>query len=141
MASERTATIEDFINSAPSNSISYDITSFLQKLTHITMVSYNVFNDYIDELLELSVTVTLSDQEFNRYQFRPKLLAYDIYGSTEVYFLIMILNNICNVKEFNFRSVKMLRVEDLEKVVSSIYNAEKYRLELNRTRIEESKGL
>lgn len=137
MASETTSTIQDFINSAPSNSITYESTSFLEKFTTLTLVSYNIFNDYIEEMLDLSVSVTLSDEEYNRYMFRPKLLAYDVYGSTEVYFLIMLLNNICNVKEFNFKKVKMLRVEDLEKVISAVYNSEKYRLDLNRSKIEE----
>ena len=134
---ETTTTIQDFINSAPSNSITCESTSFLEKFTSLIMVSYNIFNDYIDEMLDLCVTVTLSDQEYNKYIYRPKLLAYDVYGSTEVYFIIMILNNICNVKEFNFKKVKMLRVEDLEKVISAVYNSEKYRLDINRTKIEE----
>lgn len=137
MASETTSTIQEFINSAPSNSITYESTSFLEKFSTLTLVSYNIFNDYLDEMLELSVSVTLSDEEYNRYVYRPKLLAYDVYGSTEIYFLILMLNNICNVKEFNFRKVKMLRVEDLEKVISSVYNSEKYRLDLNRSKIEE----
>lgn len=137
MASETTSTIQEFISSAPSNSITYENTSFLEKFSTLTLVSYNIFNDYLDEMLELSVSVTLSDEEYNRYVYRPKLLAYDVYGSTEVYFLILMLNNICNVKEFNFRKVKMLRVEDLEKVISSVYNSEKYRLDLNRSKIEE----
>lgn len=137
MASETTSTIQDFINSAPSNSITYESTSFLEKFTTLTMVSYNIFNDYLDEMLDLSVSVALSDQEYNRYVYRPKLLAYDVYGSTEVYFIIMMLNNICNVKEFDFKKVKMLRVEDMEKVISAVYNSEKYRLDINRTKVEE----
>lgn len=137
MASERTTTIKDFINSAPSNSITYESTSFLEKFSNLTMVSYNIFNDYIDEILDMAVTVTLSDQEYNKYLYRPKLLAYDVYGSTEVYFIIMILNNICNVKEFNFKKIKMLSVEDLQSVISAIYNADKYRLDINRTKIYE----
>ena len=137
MASETTSTIQDFIYSAPSNSITYESTSFLEKFTTLTMVSYNIFNDYLDEMLDLSVSVALSDQEYNRYVYRPKLLAYDVYGSTEVYFIIMMLNNICNVKEFDFKKVKMLRVEDMEKVISAVYNSEKYRLDINRTKVEE----
>ena len=137
MASETTSTIQDFINSAPSNSITYESTSFLDKFTTLTMVSYNIFNDYLDEMLDLSVSVALSDQEYNRYVYRPKLLAYDVYGSTEVYFIIIMLNNICNVKEFDFKKVKMLRVEDMEKVISAVYNSEKYRLDINRTKVEE----
>lgn len=137
MASETTTTIQDFINSAPANSISYDSTSFLEKFNNLTMVSYNIFNDYIEEMLDMCVNVTLSDQEYNKYVYRPKLLAYDVYGSTEMYFIIMILNNICNVKEFNFKKIKMLTVEDLEKVVSAVYNSEKYRLDINRSKIGE----
>lgn len=137
MASETTSTIQEFINSAPSNSITYESTSFLEKFSSLTLVSYNIFNDYLDEMIDLSVSVSLSDVEYNRYLFRPKLLAYDVYGSTEIYFIIMMLNNICNVKEFNFKKVRMLRVEDLEKVISAVYNSERYRLDINRSKIRE----
>lgn len=134
MRSDKTYTIEDFIDSSNTNDINYESTSLLQNLNGYTMIAYNLFNDYIDELDNLAVYVTLSDEEYNKYLYRPKILAYDLYGSTELYFLILMLNNICNVKEFNFKRLKLLKVDDLQKFISAVYNSEKDTLSLNRTK-------
>lgn len=136
MRPEKTYTIEEFIDSHNSADINYESTSLLQKLDGYTMIAYNIFNDYIDELDDLAVYVSLNDEEYNKYLYRPKILAYDLYGSTELFFLILILNNICNVKEFDFKRLKLLKVEDLEKFISSVYNSERYTLSLNRTKNE-----
>lgn len=135
MAAEYTSTVEGFIKSSGINTIHYDNLSLLEKFGNNLMVSHNIINDYIDELDNIAVNVTLSDSEFNKYVYKPKLLAYDIYGSTELYFVILAMNNICNVKEFNFRKVKMLKAQDLEKFISAIYNSEKRTLEMNRDKI------
>lgn len=136
MRPEKTYTIEEFIDSHNSADINYESTSLLQKLDGYTMIAYNIFNDYIDELDDLAVYVSLNDEEYNKYLYRPKILAYDLYGSTELFFLILMLNNICNVKEFDFKRLKLLKVEDLEKFISSVYNSERYTLSLNRTKNE-----
>lgn len=136
MRPEKTYTIEEFIDSYNSSDINYESTSLIQNLDGYTMISYNIFNDYIDELNELAVYVTLTDEEYYKYLYRPKILAYDLYGSTELFFLILILNNICNVKEFDFKRLKLLKVDDLQQFISSVYNSEKYTLSLNRTKNE-----
>lgn len=136
MRPEKTYTIEEFIDSYNSSDINYESTSLIQNLDGYTMISYNIFNDYIDELNELAVYVTLTDEEYYKYLYRPKILAYDLYGSTELFFLILILNNICNVKEFDFKRLKLLKVDDLQQFISSVYNSERYTLSLNRTKNE-----
>lgn len=136
MRPEKTYTIEEFVDSYNGADINYESTSLIQNINGYTMIAYNIFNDYIDELNELAVYVTLSDEEYNKYLYRPKILAYDLYGSTELFFLILMLNNICNVKEFDFKRLKLLKVEDLEKFISSVYNSERYTLSLNRSKNE-----
>lgn len=134
MNSDMTYTIEDFINSSNSSDINYETTSLIQRINGYTMISYNIFNDYIDELNDLAVYVTLTNEEYNKYLYRPKILSFDLYGSTELYFLILMLNNICNVKEFNFKRLKLLKVDDLQKFISAVYNSEKNTLSLNRSK-------
>lgn len=136
MRPEKTYTIEEFIDCYNASDISYESTSLIQQVHGNIMIAYNIFNDYIDELNDLAVYVTLSNEEYNKYLYRPKLLAYDLYGSTELFFLILMLNNICNVKEFDFKRLKLLKVDDLQKFISAVYNSEKYTLSLNRTKNE-----
>lgn len=136
MGSENTYTIEQFIQSNSNNSISYEKLSLIEKMDNIHTITYNLLNDYKDELDDLLVTINLSDEEFSRYAYKPKLLSYDIYGSTELYFIILFVNNLCNVKEFNNRKIKMIARDDLYNVLSAIYNAESDMIRRNRNKIE-----
>lgn len=130
MKSDKTSTIEAFIESSEYESISYNALSLFEKFDdEIYMITHNVLNDYIEELEDLSVTVTLTDEEYNKYLYKPKLLSYDVYGTTELYFVIMIINRICNVKEFNFKKLKMLKLSTLESSISAIYNSEKHNID------------
>ena len=120
-----TTTLEALVTAGRTVTTSYPKFSFLEKCTNGTIVSiHNVIWDYIDELKEISVIVKLSDTEMQRYKYRPKLLCHDIYGSTEIYFVLMALNNIADVTEFDNRNVRMLRKDHMELFISRIYNAE-----------------
>ena len=93
----------------------------------------SIINDYLDLLKEKSVEVELDEQEKIKYFYNPELLSFDIYGTTELDFLILKLNGIIDPKEFNLSKVKLLKQEDLKTLLSNIYNAEKEFLELNRS--------
>ena len=69
--------------------------------------------------------VELSKEEQNAYFYKPKLLCYDIYGNPELYFIILLINDIADVKEFTKSSIKMLKKEHMNTLISYIYNAEK----------------
>lgn len=85
----------------------------------------NILDDYMGELKEIALIVALSEEEYQKYIYNPKYLAYDIYGSTVLYSFIMALNGIANIREFDFKVLKLLRKSDLLSALSSIYNAEK----------------
>lgn len=124
MKPEETYTVEQFISSAPTNQISYSKLCIYQKINTVYMATHNVLNDYRKEIRDATVTIKLSDEEYRKYRFRPKLLAYDIYGDTELYFMILFANNICNVKEFDSKKIKMIKYDTLQTILSSIYNSE-----------------
>lgn len=126
MLPEETYTIEQFIKSDVDNNISYEVLCFLNKISddNDKIITYNVLNDYLSEIMDLTVTVEFSDTEYLKYRFKPKLLANNVYGDSELFYIILYLNNIYNVKDFDFRKVKLLKKDTLEFVLSSIYNTE-----------------
>jgi len=134
MKPSETYTIQDFITAGASVEITYAKTSILEKVGTIEYPVHNIIYDYMEELLAVSVLVTLTDKEYQKYLYSPKILAYDLYGYTDFYFIIMALNNICNVKDFNFRKVRVLRPSDLS-IVNRIMVAEKKYIQDNRERI------
>jgi len=124
---EEIYTLEDFINKGKSSNIlKYSDLLFYEKTKNGLLPSYNVLNNYINIIRNDSITVTVSltDEEYLKYRYKPRLLCYNIYGTQDIYYLILLLNNICNVKEFNMRKIKVIRIKKMEKLLSSIYNAE-----------------
>ena len=69
-------------------------------------------------------TTRLTDNEFQRYKYKPKLLAADLYGNPEVYYIILILNDMMEEGEFDSRIIKLLSRSDMQKYLTSIYNSE-----------------
>ena len=123
---ERCSTISELIESGKNSTFTYDKFCIYEKINDELYVPFkNVLNDYIDELRQLALNVELTNSEYNKYIYKPRLLAYDVYGSTDLYFIILTLNNIFNEKQFDMKKIKMLKPEDLTEVLSEIYNSEK----------------
>lgn len=119
-----TSTLEEFIEAGSAVTISYANLSMLDETGDIKIPIYNVVSDYLFELLGRATTVILNDQEFWKYKYKPKLLAVDIYGNSELYFVILMLNNMCSVKEFDIKRIKMLSKKDMSNLLGLIYSSE-----------------
>ena len=135
----KTYKVEDFIDMQENDSFTYaTMALYMQSIVDKTVVysSDNVLYSYLDEIKAKAVDYTFTDAEYMKYKYRPTLLAYDIYGSTELYFVILAINNTCNIKDFNKRTIKMLHVSDMSDLLNAIVSAENNRLSLNRESIE-----
>ena len=127
---QNTITIEEFVQSGSDTTITYAKLSFIDMMSNGTWVSvYNTISDYIDDLKNACVNVSLTqDQQFT-YFYKPKLLCYDIYGNPELYFIILLLNDMADVKEFTKSTIKMLKKNNMAELLTIIYNAEKAAIE------------
>jgi hypothetical protein len=127
-------TLSEFLSAtAASSAISYPKLSFIEKIDRIEYPVKNVLNDYLYELKQSALEITLDQQQELKYFYRPKLLASDIYGSTELYYIILLLNDICDIKYFNINPLKMLTKNDMSELISKIYNVEKTAIETYNT--------
>lgn len=125
---DQTYTIEGFIEAGKGVTLTYQRLSLVNHIGEKIQFPFkNVFNDYLSDIENSSLLclIEISDKEFMRYQYRPKLLSYDVYGTTDLDFVIMGINRIINPKEFNYKKIKMIRKRDLNELLSNIYNAEK----------------
>lgn len=120
-------TLDQFADSKSSNSISYYSMSLLEKDpdNNIEYDVFNVVSDYMNELKSMAKEVTLSDNEYYTYRFKPKLLAHYLYGNGELYFIILWLNDMWSVKDFNLRKVKLIKNSELAEALSKINASEK----------------
>lgn len=123
---ENTTTIEEFSNMGKDTSITYFNLSFVDQISNGTWVSaLNVVTDYLPELKSACVNVELTDEQQQAYYYKPKLLCYDVYGNPELYYIILLMNDMADVKEFTKPKVKMLKKSHMSTLLSYIYNAEK----------------
>jgi hypothetical protein len=123
-------TLSEFLSAmASSSAVSYYKLSFIEKRDRIEYTVKNILSDYIYELKQASRLVTLSEQQELKYFYRPKILSSDVYGSTELYYIILAINDICDIKEFNINPIRMLTKDDMSDLISKIYNIEKSAIE------------
>lgn len=122
-----TFTLDQFADSKSSNDISYYTMSLLEKddKNNIEYDVFNVVSDYMNELKAMASTVTLSESEYYTYRFKPKLLAKYLYGNTELYFIILWLNDMWSVKDFDLKQIKLIKNTELSEALSKINASEK----------------
>lgn len=124
MKTSETSTIYDLIVVGNTVDLTYYKTSLHEMVGNIQCVTKNIFHDYLHEIKNASVVIRLNNEEYIRYAYKPKVLSHDIYGSTDLSFLLMMLNDINNEKDFDFKTIRVLRPSDLG-LINKIYNAEK----------------
>ena len=93
---------------------------------------YNVLDDYLYDLKKVSIHCKLSDEEKNKYRYKPRLLSYDIYKTTELYYIILAINDMWTEKQFTLDSgyVNMLSKNYMSDLLSEIQRNESKTIKL-----------
>jgi len=95
-------------------------------LNHISIL--DKYNDYLKKII---VNVTLTDDEYFKYRFQPKRLSYDIYGTTELWSLILKINNMVSAIQFTELKIKLF-TQDIFDVINEILILEDSEIKANR---------
>ena len=127
-----TYTLDNFIQMQISDDLTYYNFSILEVVDKVEHLSLNLVEEYLDELKQGAVTVTLSDEEYAKYKYNPDLLAYDIYGSVQLDFVILLLNGIYDPKEFATRQIQMVYASVLSSFLDTVYSKEYGWIQQNR---------
>lgn len=116
--------IRSFINTKPIISTDYSNMSFIEEHERIQFAVGNIVtDDYFPELKAKCVKVFLDDKDIQKYKYRPKLLAYDVYDNTELYYIILRINDLYNVKDFNLskKYIYLLPKKELKAFLADVY--------------------
>lgn len=127
-----TYTLQDFINMRNIDDMTYYNFSILEVINGVQHLNHNLIEDYLPHLLKTCETVSLSDTEYKRYKYRPDLLAYDLYGSVQLDFILMLLNDMIDPKEFDIKTVKLPYASALNVFLNDIYSKESRYIHQNR---------
>lgn len=80
----------------------------------------SLINKYKDFLHEIIIEIPLSEKEQEIYMFKPKMLSEDLYGTTELWDTILLLNNVISVTEFKPIKPKVYDHNKLKKYINEI---------------------
>lgn len=125
-----TYTLTDFIKEGKSDNLTYNKFSIIRTTNYADMADQNMIDMYLDELKKLCIKIpieNITSEQIASYKYSPDLLAYDIYGTTQLDFIVLICNGIIDPKEFDF-SFKYLvlpKASVLSQFLSDVYNSEK----------------
>lgn len=136
MSSDLAVSVQDFIALRSSDEITYYNYSILEYLNGFDMFVTNLLYDYQDEFDDIAVTISFTPVERAKYRYKPYLLAYDLYGSAEAKFVIMMMNNIIDPKEFDFDKVNVIRYGDLITILSRMQAVNEDYLNNNRSKLK-----
>ena len=73
----------------------------------------NLFEKYYEILLDNTVIVVLTDEEYLKYRFKPKVLSYDLYGTKELHYMLLRLNYVYSVVNFDFKELRVFNTNIL----------------------------
>lgn len=90
----------------------------------------SILDKYYDELQKHVVTVKLTDDEYAKYKYKPKLLCYDVYNNIDMAPLILRLNNMTSVIDFTKQELKMYK-NDIHSTLNEIIVLEQEALDNN----------
>ena len=136
-------TLDDFIREYGSEDLRVDAFHLKQvfweegKMKHKMIVnSDNIADKYAVELEENKRSIELNTKEYYKYRYNPKLLSYDIYGTTELWFFILMANELYTAIEFNLHKLVLFDSAIITKLNRMIELDSEF-LEINSMEVKE----
>lgn len=128
-----TYTLDQFIEMQVIDDLTYYNFSIIELIDGIEHLDHNLIEEYIDELENICTYAKMDQEQLNKYRYAPDLLAYDLYGSVQLDFIILLINDMVDPKEFDRSIVKLPYSSSLADFLGRVYNHEYQYLKINRT--------
>ena len=105
-----THTVQEFISTRGKSNVEvlgYPDLSYLYNMDGIEYVVRNIVDDYLDELDSLSYELQLDDWAVTEFRYNPKKLSNKLYNTTKLWYMILKVNGLANVHEFDLKNGKV----------------------------------
>ena len=128
------STIEDIVDYGKRITIS-NSTLFFKKNINGVIINWDfILDDYRDVINKYIIRKKLTKEEYYRYRYKPKTLSNDLYGTTELAYPILRINNLSSALDFT-TTVPLVFNDTIEAVIKEIFILEKKRIVENKTEI------
>ena len=137
-----TYTLEDFSSLKDQDELTYRNLSILRYRFGIEFAEDSIIDYYMNELKSIC---TKADQlDFDKrvkYRYTPDLLSYDLYGTTQLDWLIMLCNGIIDPKDFDMKGnyIYAPTTSTLRKFLSRVFNSEGDWIDINRSELKQER--
>ena len=85
----------------------------------------SIMSEYRYFLEPYTVEIEINDEELVLYQFKPKSLSYKLYGTTELWAVLLMINNCISKIDFNKKKIKVLDPKRIMSFINEVLILEK----------------
>ena len=93
--------------------------------------SGSILERYMDFITANSTTVAFSAEDFRKYRFQPKKLSLVLYQTTELWSLLLKINNMTSILDFKKRSLLIPPASIIFNLLNEIIILEQKQIEAN----------
>ena len=119
------ATIPEIIDLEQDNKFSIDNTSIFYEYNGLIFSIEKIFDEYRDILFETTIQIELTEEEFNKFKYRPKYFCQTIYNNKDLWYLLLLINNMLSVTEFNRKIINIFPISKITEIINDIIEKEK----------------
>lgn len=99
-------TIEEFISTESNKSIRFPKFYYQKVISEddlqVVLNFQSIMDRYVQHIRNYMTELTLTQEEIRKYQYNPKRLSYNLYGTTAYWWSILFANQIHSIAEFDF---------------------------------------
>lgn len=96
----------------------------------------SILTRYMPYIKESLVEYTFSEEDFLVYQYKPKMFCYHVYGTMELWSLLLRVNNMISIMDFKERTIKIFNDQIIFDLLNEIIILEKDEIENNNLEVE-----
>lgn len=100
----------------------------------------NLLDKYRLEIMNNRILVSLTGDEKHEYYYNPKLLCHRLYGHTELWRILLDINEMHSVTQFCQEKLYVMSPGIIEKIFLEIVNLEEYTINLNQSELNSNKN-
>lgn len=105
--------------------------------TALILNTKSILSQYRNSMKKYIHTYNLSDQDIKTFQYRPELLSWTVYGTTELAPLILQINNMVSSAEFcGLENGLKLFSPNITEFLNEVIIKEKPKVKTNRAELE-----
>lgn len=82
--------------------------------------TYNRLYIYKNIIFRNTVEIKMNKDEYEKFRFRPKLLSQLLYNTTELWYLILYVNDMIDITEFDKEIIRVFHPDKLD-LLNSIF--------------------